>query len=495
MTEATVRTYGNWRRPSSPGLGPLGTLGTITLLGGIVASLIGFMVMWQAGVAMLGLSLMVLVPLGVRDRHGKNGFGWIGLRLSWQHGKATGQHLYRSGPLSRTGHGRCSLPGLAASVEATEALDAWGRPFVLLRHRGVGHLSTVISTSPDGAALVDAAEVDNRVAHWGSWLAGLAHEPGLVAASVTIESAPDTGTRLAREVGQRLDAAAPALAQDVLRRIVASYPAGSAAISCRIALTWSTLGRGGTGRRNTGDMAVEIGHRLPALTRSLGSTGAGSARPMAMAELAAAVRIAYDPAAHPLIETTGLGGAGIAWPDAGPIAAEECWDHYRHDSAVSVVWVMCEAPSGHVFSSVLEPLVAPHGDIARKRVTLLYRPHDPASATRTVERDRLDAQFSMHAKRFGRARDAISKQAADRSAQEEAQGAGVVRFAMVVTATVAEDADLDVAAAAVENLGTTARLRLRRAYGSQSAAFVAGLPLGFVLPSHLRVPASVRELL
>ena len=29
----------------------------------------------------------------------------------------------------------------------------------------------------------------------------------------------------------------------------------------------------------------------------------------------------------------------------------------------------------------------------------------------------------------------------------------------------------------------------------ESAAFAAGLPLGFVLPAHLRVPASVRELL
>lgn len=497
----SARTYGNWRRPSSPGIGTLGTLGTITLMGGIVVSLIAFMIHWQLGVGALGLSVVVVVPLAIRDRHGRNGIGWLGLRLAWHHSRARGRHLYRSGPLARTGAGRCSLPGLAANLEAIEARDAWGRPFVLLRHPRVGHLSTVIQTSPDGAALVDAAEVDNRVAHWGTWLAALAHEPGLVAASVTIESAPDTGTRLRREVDHHLDPAAPDLAKEVLSSIVEHYPAGSASLSCRIALTWTTAPRGTrTGRRSTEELAIEIGHRLPALTRSLGATGAGAARPMGVGELAGAVRVAYDPAAHLLVEQTGPAGAVIDWPDAGPVAAEEYWDHYRHDGAVSVTWTMTEAPGGHVFSNVLEPLLAPHPDIDRKRVTLCYRPHDPASATRTVERDRLDAQFAAGARRVGRARDTISRQAADKSAEEEAQGAGVVRFGLLVTATVldggaCDPGALDLAAVAVENLATTARLRLRRAYGAQSAAFAAGLPLGFVLPTHLRVPASVRELL
>jgi hypothetical protein len=33
---------------------------------------------------------------------------------------------------------------------------------------------------------------------------------------------------------------------------------------------------------------------------------------------------------------------------------------------------------------------------------------------------------------------------------------------------------------------------LRPAYGSQDSAFAAALPLGLVLPSHLRVPAELR---
>ena len=43
---------------------------------------------------------------------------------------------------------------------------------------------------------------------------------------------------------------------------------------------------------------------------------------------------------------------------------------------------------------------------------------------------------------------------------------------------------------AVDNAATSARIRLRRATGSQAAAFIAGLPLGMVLPAHLKVPAA-----
>ncbi|WP_422758812.1 hypothetical protein [Paenarthrobacter sp. C1] len=53
---------------------------------------------------------------------------------------------------------------------------------------------------------------------------------------------------------------------------------------------------------------------------------------------------------------------------------------------------------------------------------------------------------------------------------------------------------LDDAVAVVEgNLGPSARLLLRRAHGSQDSAFAASLPLGLVLPKHLRVPEEIRE--
>jgi hypothetical protein len=83
----------------------------------------------------------------------------------------------------------------------------------------------------------------------------------------------------------------------------------------------------------------------------------------------------------------------------------------------------------------------------------------------------------------------------DQSALEEARGAGVTRFTILVTATVHSAEALSLAAAAVDTLSAPARLRLRRMYGAQASAFAAALPVGVVLPHHLQVPAMMREAL
>lgn len=182
----------------------------------------------------------------------------------------------------------------------------------------------------------------------------------------------------------------------------------------------------------------------------------------------------------------------MRWEDAGPVAAQESWDHYVHDSGHSITWGMSEAPRGEVLSSVMSGLVSPHQDIARKRVTFLYRPHDATSAARIVERDRKDARFRLGGSADA-ARTEIDVMKSDQSAVEEARGAGVIRFTILVTATVYSAEELPTAAAAVDTIAGPARVRLRRMYGSQASAFAAALPLGIVLPDHLNVPASVRE--
>ena len=62
--------------------------------------------------------------------------------------------------------------------------------------RGPQQLTVVLETEPDGAALVDQPQVDQWVAHYGQWIAALSQEPGLVACQVSVETAPDPGTRL-----------------------------------------------------------------------------------------------------------------------------------------------------------------------------------------------------------------------------------------------------------------------------------------------------------
>ncbi len=154
---------------------------------------------------------------------------------------------------------------------------------------------------------------------------------------------------------------------------------------------------------------------------------------------------------------------------------------------------MTQAPRGNVQSGVLARLLAPHRDIARKRITLLYRPIDAAKAAAIVEADLRAAEFRVTSTSKPAARDSLAVRAASATAQEEVSGAGLVQFGMLVTATVMELSKQADARAAIDNLAATARLRLRPVYGSQDSAFAAALPLGLVLPKHIKVPAELRE--
>ncbi|MFI6831135.1 SCO6880 family protein [Kribbella sp. NPDC050241] len=491
------RTYGNWRQPASAGIAGLGSLGTALLMGGLVMTIMATMAGGLIGAIVTLLIVGVcLLMLTTKDKHGLSALQRLSTRIGWERAKMAKHNIYRSGPLGRPAWGTFQLPGLAAASQLSEFEDSYGRSFALLYYPSTRHFTVVINAEPDGASLVDQEQVDVWVAHWGQWLAALGHEPGIVAASVTVESAPDTGIRLRREVGSNMLDGTPAIARAMLTEVVQTYPEGSALISARVALTFKGTDRSGK-RRKEEDMGRELASRLPALTQSLNATGAGAARPVTAQELCETVRIAYDPASAVLIDEARTNGdmPELQWTDVGPAGAQGFWDKYRHDSAWSVTWQMTQAPRGEVFSSVLSQLVAPHGDIDRKRVTLLYRPLDAATAARVVEADKRNASFRATTSSRPSARTMTEARAAERTAQEEAHGAGLVNFGMVVTGTVMTAEQVPDMIAAIDNLGATARVLLRPAYGSQDSAFVAGLPLGVVLQSHLSVPAGIREAL
>lgn len=494
-TAPRARTYGNWRRPASAGIAGMGTLGTGLMMGGLVMMIIAMMAGgMKAAIVVAVLVGVMLLMLMTKDKHGKSALQRMSTRIGWQRAVMTKQNIYRSGPLGRTAWGKFQLPGLAAASQLSEYQDSYGRPFALLYYPSTRHFTIVINAEPDGASLVDEDQVDVWVAHWGQWLASLGHEPGIIAASVTVESAPDTGTRLRREVSHNMADDSPAIARAMLTEVVQSYPEGSALVSARVALTFKGVDRNGKKRKDD-DVGRELASRLPALTQSLNSTGAGAARPVTAQELCETVRIAYDPASAVLIDEARSQGMSpeLSWTDVGPAGAQAFWDKYRHDTAWSMSWMMTQAPRGEVFSSVLSQLVGPHPDVDRKRVTLLYRPLDAATAARMVEADKRNASFRATSSARPSARSMAEARAADRTAQEEARGAGLVNFGMVVTGTVMSAEQLPDMVAAIDNLGATARVLLRPAYGSQDSAFAAALPLGLVLPTHLSVPAGLRE--
>lgn len=497
MSSTEAPTYGNWQAPKSVGIGALSLAATALLMSGAIVLIVVMATVGLLPAIVGGVLLAVAVgAISIRDRHRRTLLHRIATGLAGRRARLQGTHLYASGPLSQLPWGTCQLPGVLAQSRLTEALDSTGRPFAVLELPWVNHFSVVLATEPDGQALVDPAQVNTWVALWGQWLAQLGDEPGLIAAAVTVETAPDTGVRLSTEVLERIDPNAPPVAQQMLREVVQSYPAGSATIRAWVTLTFT--GRSSTRKRSSEEVARDLASRLPNLTAGLAATGAGSARPVSGAELCEIVRTAYDPSTAEIFDRARAQDDTVAplrWDDVGPVFAQADPDLYRHDGALSCSWTMSVPPRGHVHSTVLHRLLAPHKDIARKRVTLTYQPLDAATAARVVEADSRAADFRVRSAERPTAQMRAAQQAAHATAAEEARGAGLVNFALLVTATVTEADRLPDARAAVSDLAGAARLVLRDAHNAQDSTFAAALPLGLTLPKHLRLPAELRRAL
>ena len=475
-TKYTPPTYGNWRVPKAAGLGKLSMGTSVSLIAGLVVAVFTAMTagLAKAALVLLAVGLMVL-SFSIKDKHQLSIADRVKERVMWWRKRRKGTSFRSGGLAPRNTDGRFELPGVLSKVRVSEHSDPYGRAFALVHHPS-GTVAAVMSASPDGYALVDPEVVDLQVARWGTWLANLSDESGVVAASVTVETVPDSGDRLRREIAQTIVEDAPAVARQMLHEAVESYPRGAAQVRAWVTLTFDAARMGGRGEEG---VAREIGTRLPALLQSLAQTGAGGVHLVTKSELARIIRVAYDPAAEKLFEQAAVEGDEVAleWANVGPGYAKASIDTYEHESAVSQCWTMSIAPRGNVQSSILAKIIGPQRDIGRKRVTLLFKPIPAARAVNIVDRDLAQASAAATSSTAS-SRAKAERRAAQQVADEEAQGASLLDFTMIVTATGTRDDDPAELAATVDSLASTARLLLRKAYGAQDTAFAMGLPLG-----------------
>lgn len=497
----TLRTYGHWVRPRLKGMFGLSMAANVVLGAGAVAtiaatSLYGL----RGGAVALLLAAVLTVPVAFRTREGYT----LGERWWLGHSKRKaikeGRAVLVQGPAGMVPDGRCRLPGLLAQSELFEGADAYGAPFGLLYVPQTGHYSVVIECSASGLDMIDQPIIDSQVANWGAWLAMLGQQNSDVAgAQVVIETAPDTGVRFRRELRNRRSTRASVYADAVVGQVEDSYPAGSAQVSTRVTLTFSSRAFDGSkARRPRAEMVTRVGNALPGVIGQLRLAGAGQApRPLRAADIVDLIRVAYDPhVAQDVEEARADGGTGLTWDEAGPVFADDRDPVvYRHDRAWSMCWQMLDAPRSIVYSGVLGQLLAPHRDIARKRVTMLYRPMTNEASARIAQVGVTNASFVVNNNKRVQERDRIALQHARQTETEEATGAGMVRFGVIVTATVLDRSGLAQAAEAVKQLRASARLKLRPATAVQATTFVAGLPLGLVLPDHMALPAEWKDAL
>lgn len=496
--EPQHRTYGNWRRPQATGLGQLSMLATSILFVGLIAMIITSMV---AGLlAALGVAAVlagVLALFIAKDRDDLTLVDRMGERVMFTRAKRRRTNVYRSGVAGKTEWGTVQLPGVLAQSKIGQFRDSFERPFVVIELPASGTFALAFASEPDGESLVDLATVDQWVANFGGWLANLSGETGLVGAAVIVETTPDSGTRLRQEIHANLHENAPQLARDMLTEVEVNYPGGSAAIRTYVTLTYKAASSAGGKKRTLDEFGKAMASRLPALTGGLAGTGAGVIHPMRADELRRVIRTAFDPAADALYDEATLTGQSVdvPWNECGPAGADAQWDRYVHDSGVSETWMMTRPPAGVVQSGVLKNLLAPHESIVRKRIAILYRPVSMARTAQIVESDLNAASSRANNMSRASARALADVAKARKSSEEEASGAGVENFGMIITATARRVEDLPLVESTVSDLAAASRLRIRKAYGAQDAAFAAALPVGIVPVLHSAVSPEVREAL
>ena len=496
--EDELPTYGGFHRPKGFGVGPFGPIGTFLL---IALGLVTMLLVPLAGVTFAMpfgiIGLLLLLSLVWKDRWQQTPIDRISARIGYRKAKRSGATQYRPGNLAHLGAHR--LPGVLADSKLHEWEDSAGSVFTILEYPTTKMFVVNISADPDGAGMVDPEDLTKQVNRYGEWMASLAHESeDLVQAAVTLESGQDSGSGLRLEMDTNASPNASWLSKKWATDVKAKYPQGTSVIRSYITLTFKApkprLDL--NGNKIKGQSALEaigrlVADRLPHLLDELPDTGAGEVEGMTSEAVIKTVRCAYNPQDQDIYDECASRGEEpplTLWDNVGPTASDAHWDHYRHSGGASITWETTGFVSRRVIAKVLVPILDPTPNVT-KRITFLYKIIDPAEAGQIAERDHQAAEGRIVSAKKPTARQQRTAHEADVVRTNEANGAALMNFAIMVTATVRDVANLPDARATVDHQGATARLLLRLMHGTQDSAFAQSLGvLGLVTEKHLNVP-------
>lgn len=481
------RLYGNWRAERGWGVGSLSGTATVVVFGAVLAPLLAVSAFPPAALPLFAVSAVVIGATVVRVG-GVSLADVVTRRARFGRARAAGWTEWSGGVLTEHPRG-ADLPGVLAPLCPVEIDDGRGGRHALLWHRRTGTLTAVLRCSPIGLDLADPDRADAWVAAWGALLADLGYAPLVRHLSVTVDTSPTGGSTVRDHITAALDPDAPGLARRIMGELAELTPATTAEVDTRVAVCLDPA----RATPRPGDLlaaAVEVGQRLPAIENQLAACGVAVLGRASTDWLTGRIRAAFDPHGRPDLarhtthpEPDGRNSEGreaLAWAEAGPVAARERWDTYRHEGGLSVTWGLREAPRQAVTAGVLAPLLAP--GVFPRRVTWLYQPYPAEQAAARVENEITSGQvrraWAQRTHRDETQRERDDRARALQSAREEAEGAGVGRFTLYVTTTVTHDAHLPAAVADVEQRAGQAKLRLRRLRGAQAAGFAAGLGVG-----------------
>jgi hypothetical protein len=450
-----------------------------------------------APVALIGsLTLLGLVH---KNRWNQSFLDKLGARIGFRRAVKAGATEYRPGVLTHLGAHK--LPGVLADSHLHEWQDKTGSAFTILEYPSSKLFVVNIVADPDGAHMVDPEDLTLQVDRYGEWMASLAYEStDLVQAAVCLESSQDSGSGLRLELDSNASQDASWLSKKWARDVKTQYPQGASSVRAYITLTFRApkpqLDL--EGNKIKGQSALEaigrlVADRLPHLLEELPETGAGEVSAASVDDLIETVRCAYNLEDRSIYDECAARGEPrpvTLWDSVGPTAASAKWDHYRHSGGASVTWETSGFVSSQVIAKVLMPILEPTQGVT-KRMTFLYKMIDPALAGTIAESDHKAAEGRIINAKKPTARQHRNASEANLLRSHEASGAALMNFGILVTASVADLANLPDAKATVDHQGATARLMLRLMHGVQDSAFAQALgPLGLVTDKHLNIPTA-----
>ena len=452
---------------------------------GVAATLLGFLAGGGRGGTTGAVVLVAAAFVAFFPVQGRPVIEWVRPLLNFAHGRVTGQGTYLGGPHAlhypAMGERDLRLPGIGSRVRVRAFDTPQGEVAVLKEGwRWTAVLQVVAPAYP----LADRSTQQERVSGWGSLLAQLGQEGSRLNAIQWLErTIPDSGRGLENWWGERGVTSAPS-ATDYAQLITDAGPAATkhetfvvASIDerrCRRAIRAAGGGPDGTAQVLVNELSwIEAGLRRC----DVHVTGWLGPR-----DLGRLIRTQYDPAATLGVdkrEDRGV-GRGVRLRGAGPMAARSSFTHYRTDSGFHAVYWIAAWPRMQVQAAWLYPLLVLGG--VRRTISVTAEPIPPSQSFREVRSAKVQKRTDEAQKeKLGQIETALDDEehaAVLRRERELVHGHVEYRFTGYVTVTASTESELEDACAQIEQAAVRSVLEVRRVFGEQDQAFLAGaLPL------------------
>lgn len=475
MSETTTYTLGRKRERNF-----IGRIPTRTALVGLVGLLAFVVSMLAQQVRFAMASALVAVLVGALVHFHRDGRSFVTAgRLIVSHlwRRMTGETLYLSGPESRVPGGQRRAPGLLASTEVVEDIDANGYRYGVIVNPADKQVTVKLTGQLSGDVLRSAEEEESTTAQWGTCEAQWAHNRNLLVVVARHSTRPSTGMLALREV-ETLDAPeAPQLARQIQRDRATRLQSGGQDYEFEIAFTLKASMSHVRDHRFLDQLRYEI---VAFYSGALPWAGI-EARPMTAEEIVASTHKAFNPAAEEDFEELSIKGQrhDLPWSDVGPAVAKATTRGYFHDGTWSRTWEMVAAPPATFENKHLRPLLAQHSRIVRKSVCLVYRPFPPGTAHSLVEAEHRDAMVGVNDGKTIKSVDAeLRLEGTTASRKALAKGAGYGRRSMYVSATWLPGQDDRAIDTDIDALANQLNVRLREMKRMHDSAFAFCLAAG-----------------